>query len=92
MDKSYLLDYKPPGLLALGGWPRASQNDLQTFYHDRFGMTVPETLLTAVFPYLPQLEKVEFSIHMLGGLNCGGEEEQRAPRGGGGGSSCFRIL
>jgi hypothetical protein len=58
LNKSYLLDYKPAGLLALAGFPRAAENDLQTFYHDRFGMTVPKELLTIIYPYMDDLDKV----------------------------------
>jgi hypothetical protein len=33
MYKSYLMFFKPEGLLAMGNWPRAAQKDFQTYWH-----------------------------------------------------------
>ena len=58
MSKSYLLCFKPVGLLAAGGWPGVAQNDYDQFWHERFCVAVPAELVEYLFPCLPALEKV----------------------------------
>jgi hypothetical protein len=57
MYNAYLLWFKPEGLLALAGYPRAATKDYSTFYHPRFVMGVPQELENLVMPMLPQLEQ-----------------------------------
>ena len=45
MCKSYLLYFKPIGLLAAGGWPGVAQNDYSQFWHEHFCMAVPAELV-----------------------------------------------
>ena len=62
MKKSYLLNCKPQGLLAIAGWPHAAGNVKYQFFHERFCMTVPNTLVELlVFPFIRYLEQVKFS-------------------------------
>ena len=56
--RSYLLFFKPAGLLAAGDWPGAATNDYSLFWHERFLMTVPEELVNLLFPFLVRLDKV----------------------------------
>lgn len=58
MSKSYLLCFKPVGLLAAGGWPGVAQNDYDQFWHERFCVAVPAELVDYIFPCLTKLEKV----------------------------------
>lgn len=58
MSKSYLLCFKPVGLLAAGGWPGVAQNDYDQFWHERFCVPVPAELVEYLFPFLSDLEKV----------------------------------
>lgn len=57
MYNSYLLWFKPQGLLGLAGYPGAASNDYQAFFHPRFCMPVPVELERLLFPKLPQLEE-----------------------------------
>ena len=61
MKKSYLLNCKPQGLLAIAGWPHAAGNVKYQFFHERFCMTVPNTLVELlVFPFIRYLEQVSW--------------------------------
>lgn len=58
MSKSYLMYFKPVGLLAAAGWPGAVNNDYDQFWHPRFYVSVPKELVHRLFPFLPGLEQV----------------------------------
>ena len=53
MYKSYLLFFKPEGLLGVGGWPGAPQKDYHQFWAERFFIEPPASLTTFLFPFLP---------------------------------------
>ncbi|CAL8471742.1 g11284 [Coccomyxa elongata] len=57
MNKSYLMYFKPVGLLAAAGWPGAAHNDYHQFWHPRFCVDVPEQLVEVLFPFLRTLKK-----------------------------------
>ncbi|CAL8471208.1 g10750 [Coccomyxa elongata] len=57
MSKSYLLYFKPCGLLAAAGWPGASSNDYHQFWHPRFCVCVPQKLVDLLFPFLQNLKE-----------------------------------
>ncbi|KAK9916158.1 hypothetical protein WJX75_009514 [Coccomyxa subellipsoidea] len=57
LSKSYLMYFKPQGLLAAGGWPGAAQNDYDQFWHPRFCVSVPRELVDLLFPFLRNLEQ-----------------------------------
>jgi hypothetical protein len=58
MAKSYLLYFKPCGLLAAAGWHGASSNDYNQFWHPRFCVCVPQKLVDLLFPFLQNLKEV----------------------------------
>lgn len=58
MTKSYLMYFKPVGLLAAAGWPGSSTNDYDQFWHPRFMVAVPDQLVKMLFPFLEKLEEV----------------------------------
>lgn len=59
LNKSYLLSYKPQGLLAIAGWPHAADDVKDQYFHERFCMTVPNSLVElVVFPFIKDLEQV----------------------------------
>ena len=58
MAKSYLLYFKPCGLLAAAGWHGASSNDYNQFWHPRFCVCVPQKLVDLLFPFLHNLKEV----------------------------------
>lgn len=58
MAKSYLLYFKPCGLLAAAGWPGSSSNDYDQFWHTRFCVCVPQKLVDLLFPFLQNLKEV----------------------------------
>ncbi len=58
MAKSYLMYFKPVGLLACAGWPGAAQNDYNQFWAERFCVAVPQALVDLLFPFLPAVQAV----------------------------------
>ena len=59
MAKSYLMYFKPVGLLASAGWPGAAQNDYNQFW------AVPQELVDLLFPFLPALQKVRCHLTVI---------------------------
>ena len=57
MYRSYLLFFKPEGLLAAGGWPGAAQKQFDTFWAARFCVDVPPELIQLLLPILPGLRR-----------------------------------
>ena len=55
MDKSYLPSYPRQGLLAAGGWPAAMGRKDQ-YFHARFKVEVPPSLLVKMLPSYFDLE------------------------------------
>ena len=64
MSKSYLLCFKPVGLLAAGGWPGVAQNDYDQFWHERFCVAVPAELVNHLFPFLSKVEEVSILVSL----------------------------
>ncbi|KAK9829977.1 hypothetical protein WJX72_008999 [[Myrmecia] bisecta] len=58
MYKSYLMFFKPEGLLGVGEWPGAAQKDFTQFWRPEFLLEVPDDLIYVVFPHLRRLEEV----------------------------------
>jgi hypothetical protein len=58
MTKSYLMYFKPAGLLGSAGWPGAATNDYEQYWHPRFCVQVPQGLVDLLFPFLPKLRQV----------------------------------
>ena len=53
MYKSYLMFFSPEGLLAAGNWPGATKKEYDMhFWHPRFLIDVPPSLIRLVFPFL----------------------------------------
>ena len=67
MNKSYLMYFKPVGLLAAAGWPGAANNDYEQFWHPRFCVSVPQELVDLLFPFLQSLKQVMMisALHLL---------------------------
>eukprot|EP00775_Hariotina_reticulata_P005326 gene5326-5562_t len=57
MYTHYLSFFKTEGLLAMGRWPHAQKKDFSHFWHERFEMDIPSSMLSLVFPFLPELKK-----------------------------------
>ncbi|KAK9814383.1 hypothetical protein WJX72_004937 [[Myrmecia] bisecta] len=49
MYKSYLMFFKPEGLLGVGEWPGAAQKDFTQFWRPEFLLEVPDDLIYVVF-------------------------------------------
>ena len=56
MFQSYLMFFKPEGLLAAGSWPGALERDFGMFWATRFCVEVPRALIDYIFPWLTNLE------------------------------------
>lgn len=61
MAKSYLMFFKPCGLLAAAGWPGATSDDYNQFWHPRFCVSVPQQLVELLFPFLQKLQEVRYT-------------------------------
>lgn len=48
MYTHYLSFFKTEGLLAMGGWPHAQNKDFSHFWHERFEMDIPASMLSLV--------------------------------------------
>jgi len=48
MYTHYLAFFKTEGLLAMGGWPHAQAKDFTHFWHERFEMDIPASMLSLV--------------------------------------------
>ena len=57
MFQSYLMFFKPEGLLASGSWPGALEKDFGMFWAPRFCVEVPRSLIEYLFPWLVSLEQ-----------------------------------
>jgi hypothetical protein len=51
MFKSYLLFFRPEGLLAAGGWPGAAERDFDHFFAERFCVKIDEHFQQLLFPF-----------------------------------------
>ncbi|KAF5826407.1 hypothetical protein DUNSADRAFT_3273 [Dunaliella salina] len=56
MCHNYLIDLPPKGLLSHGDYPHEELGMENAYWHPRFLIDVPESLITACYPWLPQLE------------------------------------
>lgn len=64
MYKSYLMFFSPEGLLAAGNWPGATKKEFDMhFWHPRFLIDVPPSLIRVVFPFLGKIQLCIAKFH-----------------------------
>jgi hypothetical protein len=56
IQTTYLARYSPDMVLAMGDWPGVAQQNLGTYFHDRFFMGLSAELLHKIYPFLPKLK------------------------------------
>lgn len=57
LTKSYLLFYRPEGLLAAGGWPGAASKDFSQFWAPRFCVEIDPIFISIVFPFFDEFQQ-----------------------------------